>query len=443
MRVLHYTVGLPTMRNGGSIRYAASLAQAQARLGLDVSILTAGDTLFKSGKSRIKSAIQFKGIPHFQITTPITPTLVYGSRDINKQINEPNIDDDKIKNWIKEQKIDILHVHSFQGLPLKILKLFKDCGVKIIYTTHDFTGLCLKYNFINNKGICNKKPNPNICAHCLSHAPSDFFLRLLNSKLYRLFKKAGFGKLLKKISLGKIMKENTSKPVSDNSVNLLMEKFRGYFSLVDTYHFNSLQTRDEFEKHLGALTGKVIHLTMPGLEDKYKPVRIEHNRPINMGYFGNKSVHKGFEFIKELSRQLLQDSDYNINITAFSGDTDFIIHPAFKTKPSFDPDNLSKILYSLDVLIVPSICLETFSLVVIEALAHGRPVIISSRVGAKDIVKQITPDFIYNSSDDLKRLLLTISRDSSVLEKASGLINQSNLNYSFDKHTYDILELYQ
>ena len=45
---------------------------------------------------------------------------------------------------------------------------------------------------------------------------------------------------------------------------------------------------------------------------------------------------------------------------------------------------ISKSFKQMDLLIVPSIWKETFSLITLEALSYGIPVLISNNVGAKD-----------------------------------------------------------
>ena len=68
----------------------------------------------------------------------------------------------------------------------------------------------------------------------------------------------------------------------------------------------------------------------------------------------------------------------------------------------------------MDMLIVPSLCYETFGLVVLEALSFGVPVMVSATVGAKDIVKTYDERFIFHTPDELNSKLKWILSDESI-----------------------------
>ncbi len=52
-----------------------------------------------------------------------------------------------------------------------------------------------------------------------------------------------------------------------------------------------------------------------------------------------------------------------------------------------------------DLVVVPSVTLECFGLVAIEALTHGRPVIVSDTGGLPEIVRPIAPHCVYPAND--------------------------------------------
>lgn len=55
-------------------------------------------------------------------------------------------------------------------------------------------------------------------------------------------------------------------------------------------------------------------------------------------------------------------------------------------KEGFTYEQLREIFANTDILVAPSIWYETFGFTVLEALSYCVPVIVSDRVGAKDIV---------------------------------------------------------
>ena len=63
------------------------------------------------------------------------------------------------------------------GLSIGLLQAARKRGVKIVMTTHDFYGLCLKCTFINRQGKLCGGDNGEKCAICNREARSIFFLR--------------------------------------------------------------------------------------------------------------------------------------------------------------------------------------------------------------------------------------------------------------------------
>ena len=53
MTILHYVIGLPPQRHGGSVQYAYDLMMEQSK-SVDVVALTCGDTLFRTNKCKIR-----------------------------------------------------------------------------------------------------------------------------------------------------------------------------------------------------------------------------------------------------------------------------------------------------------------------------------------------------------------------------------------------------
>ncbi|WP_300968646.1 glycosyltransferase, partial [uncultured Duncaniella sp.] len=101
-----------------------------------------------------------------------------------------------------------------------------------------------------------------------------------------------------------------------------------------------------------------------------------------------------------------------------------------------------EILYHLDGTLVPSKCYETFSLVTLESLAHGRPVIVSDHVGAKDIVYEYNPNFIFSSQSELKNILKSILLNPKILIKENEKILSQPWKFSMEKHSQDIFSFY-
>lgn len=446
MSILHYTIGLPPERNGGSVQYAYGLMTEQAKKE-NVYALICGDTLFRGSVCRIKRVGSRNGIETFKLTNPLTPTLIYGASDPKLQHRDIKIDFDNIRDFIRDHNIRIMHLHTLMGIHKDVVAYIKSLGVTIVYTSHDFHGICTHYNLIDFNGELCKDASAERCALCNLNEPSDRFLRIANSSFYHFVKKAGILSVLKK-----------NKPTADTGLSdskkltvaedykeeyrRLIEYYRDYFKLIDKFHFNSSQTRNIFRSFIPDIIGKVIPVITSGIRDRRKALQLEEN--VRFGFIGSLNDYKGFPMLKKTALELYSQGYDNFRIYAYPGNLTGIDKecPVIEYKPPYRYSEISDIFYSLDCVIVPSKWYETFSLVALETLAHGRPVIVSDHVGAKDIVAKYNKDMIFSTYDQLKDLIRNILDNPKLLESENTKILSAQWNFSIEKHSKNIMDFY-
>ena len=446
MAILHYTLGLPPERNGGSLLYAYSLMLVQQKTH-QVFALTCGDTLFRKCKSKIKASKNILGVNVYKLSNPLTPTLIYGTSNPIQQHRDIVIDYDSIRSFIIDNNIKIMHLHTLMGLHKDIVEFIKNHGVTIIYTTHDFHGVCPHYNLINYHGELCDKQDSKTCACCNNHEPSDLFLRIVNSPLFHLVKKSGALKFLNRNVISsnsfnvKKTINNVTKEVIDRYEDLI-KYYRDYFLLIDKFHFNSSQTQEVFNRFIPDINGEVIPIVTKGISDKRKP--LSNEIVIKLGFIGSINEYKGFPMLKQTVLELEKEGFNNFKILVYGSskigmDEDTTI---IQYQPPYKYSQLSEILYHLDGTLVPSKWYETFSLVTLESLAHGRPVIVSDHVGAKDIVYEYNPNFIFSSQSELKNILKSILLNPKILIKENEKILSQPWKFSMEKHSQDIFSFY-
>lgn len=181
MRIVHYTLGMYPTRTGGLNRYASDLMMEQASEH-EVSVVTPGSWMPWSNKVSIKGNGNKRGINCYELSNALPLPLLYGIKKPQDFINK-EIDRLAFENFIDTVKPQVLHLHTLMGMPEAALKFFKDHGVRIVYTSHDYFGICPKVNLISLNGVLCEGPSSERCAVCNDKSPSTFFLRMRNSEL--------------------------------------------------------------------------------------------------------------------------------------------------------------------------------------------------------------------------------------------------------------------
>lgn len=147
-------------------------------------------------------------------------------------------------------------------------------------------------------------------------------------------------------------------------------------------------------------------------------------RKLRIAYIGPYKSFKGFfDFLKLPKITNLKIFEYHV----YGSDDIITIPNTVINHGHFKKDDIDKVYRNIDVVIVPSRCKETFGFVTIEALSHNKPVLVSSNVGAKDI---IDGEFIFK----------TISDVPQQLEKVASYILEPQKNMS--THYEEIRQIY-
>lgn len=223
----------------------------------------------------------------------------------------------------------------------------------------------------------------------------------------------------------------------------LIDYYKGMFAQVDCFHFNSSVTHDVYGKNVEFSKGEVISITHLGVHDN-REIKEFDNSSLRLGFIGNITPYKGFPLLKQILIALSEEGLTNWNLSVYGGgvkiDSD---NSNIKFKGKFTSKDLKRIYLEMDLLIVPSVWYETFSLITLEALSFGVPVLVSNTVGAKDLVAHYASDFIYHTPGELKQKLAVLIVDrKQLIDYNLQIIDQPWL-YDPNKHLDDIERLYR
>jgi glycosyltransferase involved in cell wall biosynthesis len=158
--------------------------------------------------------------------------------------------------------------------------------------------------------------------------------------------------------------------------------------------------------------------------------------PLQLASIGVTVEHKGFHVVIEALRQAGISARYTILGIALQPGAGKLREAAEKAPDlelrlfgGFPPSFLPALLADADVLVVPSLVPETFSIVVREAFACGLPVI-ASRIGAlPEAIRPGEDGWLFEPGDStaLAELLCRIDEDRDLLREAARGVRPSDL----------------
>lgn len=218
----------------------------------------------------------------------------------------------------------------------------------------------------------------------------------------------------------------------------LLEYYKKCFSFVDCFHFNSKTSKGVFQQYLPTSKGEVVSITHGGIVD-HRVGKVYDHGMLHIGFIGNSTPYKGLPLLISILQDIGMAESWDLSV--WGGGIGK--HPSLPVyyKGKFDASSIADVYDAMDVLIVPSIWKETFSLVTLEALSYGVPVIVSDNVGAQDIVKLYNPKFVYHSTEELRGLFLGILLDKSMLSEFNNKLLNSEWKFSMEEHAKEIIDL--
>lgn len=440
MRILHYILGLPPYRTGGLTKYSMDLAKEQKKNGEDVFILFPGE-LTISRKNEIKYYRQYEGIETYRVLNPLPVSILKGIKNSNDFMKQGNIEE--YMKILKYLKLDIIHIHTLMGLHKEFIEAAKKNKIKLIYTTHDYFGICPKANLVDFKfENCFDYNNGENCFLCNQSAPSTKKLRIGTSEIYRELRmnKISFvlKNIIKKTKKNKQVKykKNQKEKIKEKDDSLNYRKLREFYveilSEIDCIHYNSNISKDIFQRYLKNDKYKVVFITHNDIKKDWNFKKKESSK-IRLSFLGTNHKIKGLDILLETFEKIENEvkKEYILNIFGVEGNSSSNI----KFYGEYQHSDLKNIFSQTDFVVIPSTWYETFNLVALESKVFDTPVIISNTVGAKDIFKESEKIEIDPNNKSLQNVLENLN-----LLKSKKIINLGNQSYDLKNHAKKIKE---
>ncbi|MCU5378376.1 MULTISPECIES: glycosyltransferase [Bacillus] len=455
MKILHISLGLPPYRTGGLTKYSVDLMHSQGQEH-QVFLLYPGKFTF-SKRTAIKKNKPYGSISVYELVNPLPIPLLNG-------INQPEhfmkeIDHKVYEEFLIELKPEVIHVHTLMGIHKEFFETAKKLDIKIVFTTHDYFGLCPKVNLMDSKGnICNDFDDGKSCIECNVNALSLPMVHVMQSYPYRYLKDSSIVKSLRKIKKNQT-KNNTvatrvEREIEEIDVNLatyyieLRDYYLTIFKLIDYFHFNSSIAKEQFEKYLD-VNGKIVSISHQDISDyrQERKVKQRGNEVVRLGYLGPIDTYKGFYSLKNQLDSLKEKGYTNWHLGVygdFVNDPDTYNPKYYTFYGRYNYNQLKDIFNEVDLLIIPSIWKETFGFIGLEAQSYGVPIMVSEYVGFKDLVQDGETGFIYkvNKHDFIDKLSMILD-DTSLLDYINENLLKLDFPHLMEQHTKEIINLYQ
>ncbi len=440
MNILHYALGFPPYRSGGLTRYAVDLAVTQAKNPDDrISFLYPGSySLWRSPNLRTMG--RRDGIDVFEIDAPNFTPLLGGVRWPTKVFRPSGQRfQAELSRNLETIRPDVLHIHTLMGIPPELIPLAKASGARVVFTTHDYYGICPKTNLIDRSGNVCEGPSAERCRACNRDAQGAAKSFLHSQKIFH-----GMKPFLRRLVRTRPVNTPESSSVRQGTIEeyeALIGFHAGLLESVDRFHFNSSISESVYRRHFPDISGAVLHVTHAGIRDR-RDVPYATHAPLRLGFIGDSTPYKGYPLLRSIMSRIRGRGirEWELHVYGPGHDQDppqegVAIHGTFA------PSQAASIFRSLDALIVPSIWNETFGFVVLEAVSHGIPVVTMDNVGAKDLIAS-TPDLLARSDEDLEAILSRILANPQELLEAATRVRQTLLPQSMAEHATAIRGIY-
>lgn len=416
MKILHYFLGFPPYRSGGLTRFSFDLMKAQIADGNDVSALWPGKIGFVDHRLIIKKRSSIDGIRNYELVNPLPVPLDEGIIDIDAYT--ASCDENVYDVFLEQIKPDVIHIHTLMGLHKEFIDMAQKHGIRIVFTTHDYFGICPKVYFYRNGDVCDDDHDCRECVACNKTALTLRKIKLLQSHLYSKLKnspiikrlrskhRAGYFEANEDIAYDKVDEIDAQKYIK------LREYYVNMLNRIDIIHFNSNLSASIYLKFIRPRSYKVISISNSSIKERPQ-VGVQHNTihdKLSILYLAPVKPYKGFHILKKALDELWDEGKRDFELKIFAPTNDISPYMVV-SKNGYNANELSSIFSFADILVAPSVWYETFGFTVLEAISFGVPVIVSDRVGAKDIIGKGGIVVKANSVAELKEAISGITEE--------------------------------
>ena len=275
--------------------------------------------------------------------------------------------------WFAQVRPDVVHVHSLQTLGGGVLAAARASGAVVVVTMHDFWWTCARQFLMPADGRgCSPVVSCGGCPCSVDHR----WLEQRNAAL---------------------------RPFLDHADAVLAPSRSAARLLVANGVPEDLVRVDE----AGVPAGERITAR-----------HIDSDGPVRFLFAGGDDPMKGIEVLLEAARELEDDGTWALDLHGVPS-TRHGVPSAAHPQPSFSREALGEVMAAHDVLVLPSLMRESYSILTREALASGLAVICSDSIGPEEVVVHGENGFVVPTGEaaPLAEAMRRLSHDPALLRR--------------------------
>ena len=402
MKILHYFLGFAPYRSGGLTRFCMDLMADQAAHGDEVIALWPGRMGLADHRVRLTEHDPVKGVRNIELVNPLPVPLDEGIQDPGPFMK--STDRRPFAAFLEKEKPDVLHIHTLMGLYGELVETARDLKIRIVFTSHDYFGICPLVSLFHDGAPCDSDRNCADCAGCGRSALSLRKIFLMQSVPYRVMKDSAPVRALRKRhklsfyseAAGQEdgLKGSGAAPEDRESLEKTASEYRAlrryYLDILaqaDIIHYNSTVVGQVYERYISPENALTIPISHGSISDHRQERNWQWTGKLRITYLSQAKSSKGYFWLKEALDRLWEEGKRDFELKLFTPVGDASPYMNVREQ-GFSHSELKDVFDQTDILAAPALWYETFGFTVLEALSYGVPVLVSDRLGARDIIAE-------------------------------------------------------
>jgi glycosyltransferase involved in cell wall biosynthesis len=424
MNILQVTNGYPPQSLGGVEIYTHDLAQGLTRSGHRVTVFCHHSDLALPDYHTETATID--DVEVYRVVNDHKQSIAFRDTFADTQVEAI------FRKFVVRLQPEIIHFNHFIGLSARLPLIANELGIPFLVTLHDFWPICHQVRLIDRLGrSCPGQQAGGDCPDCIrgGSRPTPQLNSVIRLAKWALSPQAR-RRLRAILFRGKAVEAQPSALLlADGDLEMRSALFQRAILSAAHVLVPSAYVRERYAAN--GYPGERIEILPLGIDMEPQDVgarsKAGRSEAIVFAAIGAFIPTKGFHTLIEAFRATPGE---NLRLRLYGrDDVDAAYTQTLKRLAghdariafmgAFPPEQRRQVYESIDVLVLPAMAPESFSLVVREALIHGRPVI-AARIGAlPEIVIDQVNGFLFEAGNapKLAQILTRITQDSESLAR--------------------------